>query len=279
MSDERENVDLADDEEYDRIWEIFVNSSSPALKANWTVLQQSMEENNYIGKSITLLDIGAGHGEKSRWLKEMGVNLNYVYAVEPNHNHAQRTKTTLQTLGLDNDVDERPFTEDFSLLPHKNEEKFDLVLICHTAYHFIEKLESTIQRAHTFVRPEGKLLIINNGESEVQRFKEHVLPKGHFEALSSTTIISRLVQRFPAMRQRTYQGESVVDVDDIVCGTADKNSLSNVFLSVLLWSPYEKISPEMQKRAVNEIISFNNVKNERYHMNCVVVGVEISTLI
>ena len=40
-----------------------------------------------------------GHGEKSRWLKEMGVNLNYVYAVEPNHNHAQRTKTTLQTLG------------------------------------------------------------------------------------------------------------------------------------------------------------------------------------
>ena len=60
MSDERENVDLADDEEYDRIWEIFVNSSSPALKANWTVLQQSMEENNYIGKSITLLDIGAG---------------------------------------------------------------------------------------------------------------------------------------------------------------------------------------------------------------------------
>ena len=71
----------------------------------------------------------------------------------------------------------------------------------------------------------------------------------------------------------------MVDLDDIVCGTADKNSFSNVFLSVLLWSPYEKISPKMQKRAVNEIISFNNVKNERYHMNCVVVGVEISTLI
>ena len=51
-----------------------------------------------------------------------------------------------------------------------------------------------------------------------------------------------------------------------------------MFLSVLLWSPFEKISPEMQKRAVDKIISFDNVKNERYHMNCVIVGVEISTL-
>ena len=29
----------------------------------------------------------------------MGVSLKYVYAVESNHNHAERTKTTLQTLG------------------------------------------------------------------------------------------------------------------------------------------------------------------------------------
>ena len=59
MNNERKNVDLACDEEYDRIWQTFV-TSSPTLKADWTVLQQSMEENNYIGKSITLLDIGAG---------------------------------------------------------------------------------------------------------------------------------------------------------------------------------------------------------------------------
>ena len=61
---------------------------------------------------------------------------------------------------MDFDVDNRPFTDDFTLLQHKEGVKFDFVLMCHSAYYFKENLEAAITHAHSFVKPGGTLLLV-----------------------------------------------------------------------------------------------------------------------
>ena len=46
-------------EEYDKIWKIFV-AASPTNEPDRIVLERAVKANNFIGKTMTLMDIGAG---------------------------------------------------------------------------------------------------------------------------------------------------------------------------------------------------------------------------
>ena len=180
-------------------------------------------------------------------------------------------------LGVDHDIDERPFADEFTLLPHNNGEKFDLVLMCHSAYYFGDKLESTVAHAHRFVKPGGKVLLITNeGPSQQNNLIEDIVPNGHGESITSNEIVSRLRKRFPSMSHRAHKETAIVDMDDIVNGEGDKYSVSNANLSVWLGFPYDKLSAKMQKRVVDKIVSFGNVVNGKYCVECMNVGDEIS---
>ena len=78
------------------------------------------------------------------------------------------------------------------------------------------------------------------------------------------------------MVHRSYEETAIIDADDLVQGTSTEDSLSNAFVSVMVRSPYDKMSARMQKRIVDKIISFNNLVDGKYCIKALSVGDEVS---
>ena len=174
-------------------------------------------------------------------------------------------------------MDQQPFADDFSLLPHREGKKFDVVLMCHSAYFFHDKLESTIDCAHSFLKPDGKLLLVTEGApNDHDTLMKHILPDNHGERIDSEEIVSRLSKKYPSMVHRQQRTTALVDVDDVVRGTANADSATVAYLSIVLGSPYEKMSSRIQKQIVDNIVAINRIVNGKYCLHDTNVADEIS---
>lgn len=85
----------------------------------------------YLRDGFRLLDIGAGTGLLIRsWLELAGsIRPGRYVAFEPNPQHVERLLATVAELGVDHDIQARPFTLDTPL-----SKEFDLVLFSHSLY-------------------------------------------------------------------------------------------------------------------------------------------------
>jgi SAM-dependent methyltransferase len=85
----------------------------------------------YLRDGFRLLDIGAGTGLLIRsWLELAGsIRPGRYVAFEPNPQHVERLLATVAELGVDHDIQARPFTLDTPLL-----KEFDMVLFSHSLY-------------------------------------------------------------------------------------------------------------------------------------------------
>ena len=75
------------------------------------------------------------------------------------------------------------------------------------------------------------------------------------------------------MKHRSYHDTVFVDVDDVARGSVERESLTNVFLSVFLQSPYNEMPEEIKKCVV---VAIGNVINGKYCLEKFSVGDVIS---
>ena len=174
-------------------------------KGTKSLLKQFID--SFSGRPIDFLDIGAGFGFWEKMLiTELGLSINYYYAIEPDHQHRERLMLTISQLNLTNlTVDERFFTKETDL-----ERKFDLIFVSHMLYS-IENPEDFLIRACFHLKPGGKLIILHQGKKGVKlcdyikelvdfpmgRCKNHSLATDDFSSMLTRRNVKHAHHRAP----------------------------------------------------------------------------------
>ena len=71
-------------------------------------------ENNFDTEAVYMLSIGAGIGNfEAMLVREQGLKLEYIYAIEPNPAHVPLLETELKGLGAQYDIDTSFFSKEF----------------------------------------------------------------------------------------------------------------------------------------------------------------------
>eukprot|EP00746_Dinoflagellata_sp_MGD_P057282 gnl/MRDRNA2_/MRDRNA2_246721_c0_seq1.p1 gnl/MRDRNA2_/MRDRNA2_246721_c0~~gnl/MRDRNA2_/MRDRNA2_246721_c0_seq1.p1 ORF type:complete len:282 (-),score=26.87 gnl/MRDRNA2_/MRDRNA2_246721_c0_seq1:41-886(-) len=106
---------------------------------------------------ISLMSIGAGTAAReNEMIYRCGMKVSRFHAIEPNVGHLQVLQdTTSQWEGIQVSIDGNYFDDAYSMAA---EEKFDLILMVHAIY-YIPNPAGVIERARSFLKPNGQLLV------------------------------------------------------------------------------------------------------------------------
>ncbi len=114
------------------------------------------------GRPIKFLSIGAGDGLfEDLMVKEKGMKLDYFYGMEPDEIRRKELQQRVLSWNVDNIIDGSCFTESF-----ETDKKFDLILMAHVLYFMANPVES-IKKAMSFLKSQGKLVIIHDDRGSV----------------------------------------------------------------------------------------------------------------
>ena len=130
----------------------------------------------YEGHTIDLMSIGAGTGSVlDKIVENCGDNLKSIFCIEPNPTHIEQLRQ--RALGWKNittEIDTGYFGEKY-----ETAKLFDVILIVHTMYCMKRPIDA-IMRAKSFLKPEGKLLILVQGEKSNNSIVSRLLQDGSF---------------------------------------------------------------------------------------------------
>ncbi len=109
------------------------------------------------GKPIHFMSIGAGNGHfDGSLINENGLKVDYFYGIEPDDGRRKELQERVLSWNIDHFIDKSCFDEFF-----ETEIKFDLILMSHVLY-FISKPVESILKAMSFLKGQGKLVIIHD---------------------------------------------------------------------------------------------------------------------
>ena len=163
------------EQEYTDLFAMFQNKCDYA--AEFDITKQVVSENHFNKKPVSMLSVGAGTGHiEMSLVKEAGLSLEYLYALEPNRERTGMLRSNLDKNSIKHDIDTRFFSKnikirtqadvheekietnsentEFSAQPYSSE--FGFIFMSHCVYHFVEPCVK-IKRACEYLKPGGRL--------------------------------------------------------------------------------------------------------------------------
>ena len=224
-----------------------------------------ISDNNFDKVPVDMLSIGAGRGQfEKRLVEELGLKLDYIYAVEPNEAHVKLLDPALKTLGVKYDVDPSCFGQDFELMETCADYKFNLIMFSHSLYAFQDPY-GTIEYARKFLKPTGKILIFHQGGPAVEdklysflidcsdpdTFNAQLTQESH--ALIAQEIETHFKDKHPESQVIRVEEIAHIDVDNFV--KAEEEERDDDIISFFLQAEYRKLSLEARKYVYETVVS------------------------
>ena len=237
-------------------------------------------------------------------VRELGLNLGYICAIEPNKEHVIKLEQGLQGLGVEHDVDTSFFDKNFSF-EQEHQDKFDVILFCQSLYGFADP-HGAVLHATNFLKPTGKMLILIQGEgakpdvfsylagrsdprvfSPRKCFGDHSLTaekiasklRGTSRDLKQESRDSKqhsrdLKQESRDLKITTMQDLRYIDVDEFVrrTDTAERDFK----VDFMLQAKYEKLSEEARRVVYDMVVEGCDVMQGRYKLRNMCGGIIVS---
>ena len=271
------------EEEYARVFSVFANISDEyevmARMASTFITKNKFNEN-----PVKMLSVGAGRGNfELKLVRELGLKLDYIYAVEPNAKHVSELHSILGSLGTEYDISSSFFNTEFQFEESKCD-KFDFILFSHSLYGFKDS-RGSVHYASKFLKPEGKLVIFNQGEGATAAIFTYLMDKSDPKifspgqcigdhSLTATKIMSQLKEdssnlTISTMRERCYE-----DVDDFVRRVNSPER--NYKIDFSLQAEFDKLSEEAKNHIYDMVVKNCDVIQGRYQWRHWCVGIVVS---
>jgi len=258
--------------------------------AMMSIARKVIHESQFDTKPVRMLSIGAGTGYfEVRLVKELGLKLQYICAIEPNPKHVAELEDSLKSLNVQHDVSQAFFNKDFEFdeqLKAATGQKFDFVLFSHSLYGFAEPFEA-ITHATNFLKPKAKMLIINQGKPSSAELFNYLVEKSDpniFSAkkcignhsLTAENIISHFQNKHADMPMTIVKECTFVDLDSFVRKTGDADG--NDVVSFFLQADYSHLSRVAKDTIYDIVVSDCQLINEKYFRRHMCVGIVLSSV-
>ena len=190
------------------------------------IADRFISDNKFREKPVKMLTVGAGRGNfEVQLVKELGLNLEYVCAIEPNMEHVKHLEVSLKSLEVEYDINTSFFDPQFRFEEEKPQ-KFDFILFCHSLYGFDDP-HGSVLHATNFLTPGGKVLIFIQGGGATAAIFSYLVEKSDPEifspkkcigdhSLTADKIISQLRKNSEHVSITTMSERCCEDVDDFV---------------------------------------------------------------
>jgi len=271
------------EEEYARTFNVCLDISDE-YEAMANMAGRFISENKFDENPVKMLSVGAGRGDfETHLVKEKGLKLDYICAIEPNGTYLKELKPALKSLGGNFDISSCFFNKKFQFDKDKVN-KFDFILFANSLYGFDDP-HGAVLHATKFLNPGGKMLIINQGGGASSEIYTYLTNKSDPEifspkkcignhGLTADEIISELKKssklKILTMRERIYE-----DVDDFVRRT--DNPKKNYKIDFSLQAEYDKLSEEARTQIYNMVKDKCDVVQGRYKWRHWCVGINVSS--
>lgn len=278
------------EEEYAQTFAVF--GEDPSGIRSSKIADTFISENNLRDNPVSLLSVGAGTGNfEVEMVRELGLNLGYICAIEPNKEHVIKLEQALQGLGVEYDVDTSFFDKNFCF-EQEHQDKFDVILFCQSLYGFADP-HGAVLHATNFLKPTGKMLILIQGEgakpdvfsylvgrSDPQVFSPRKCFGDH--SLTAEQIASKLRETSRDLKQEsrdlkitTMQDLRYIDVDEFVrrTGTAERDFK----VDFMLQARYERLSEEARRVVYDMVVDGCDVVQGRYKLRNMCGGIVVSS--
>ena len=273
-------------EEYARTFATVI-AKTTEYTAMKNIAKSVITDNKLDTSPIHMLSVGAGTGGfEMDLVRELGLKLNYICAIEPNYDHGVVLETALRNLDVEYDINRSFFSKDFEFSEESKAAKlsFDLILFSHSLYGFDDP-DGAVAHATNFLKPNGKILVLHQGapgsadlftfltsKSDPKIFSARKTFVDH--SLTAETIISRLKENYPNIPMKVFQEKTYVDVDSFVRKTSEPNR-DNV-ISFFLQAEYKDLSEEAQEDIYKMVVGKCTVIDGKYFRAHLCVGIVLS---
>ena len=225
------------------------------------IARQVITDNDFDKKPVRMLSIGAGTGHfEQELVKELGLKLEYIFAIEPNKKHVVELETALKSLEVKYDISKSFFNKEFKFdeegEPGVQVTQFDLILFSHCLYVFDDPYE-VVMHATNFLEPSGKIIMFNQGDpsgAELFTYLENksdpsIFPAGktiNNHSLTAGKIISHFRTNSPDLPISVLEEASHINMDSFIRKTGGPGN--DHVVSFLLQAEYGDLSREAQDR-------------------------------
>jgi len=262
---------------------LVANSTEYDLMAS--IARKVILENNLDKEPVRMLSIGAGRGQfETRLVREQGLKLGYIYAIEPNPAHIPLLETELKSLDAKYYIDTSFFNKEFEFDEKYGSPLFDLIMLSHCLYTFEDPF-GAVSHAVKFLKPRGKILIFNQGESACSEMYTYLI--NHSDpnifntslthanhALTAPKITSYIRAKHPELIVSVQEDITHIGVDEFV--REEDGSRNDEVVSFFLQAEYQDLSEEARKH-VYEVVRKNcDVVDDKYLIRHACAGIIVS---
>ena len=272
------------EEGYARTFAVMADDS-PEYDVMSEIADRFISDNKFREKPVKMLTVGAGRGNfEVQLVKELGLNLEYVCAIEPNMEHVKHLEVSLRSLQVEYDISTSFFDPQFHFEEEKPQ-KFDFILFCHSLYGFDDP-HGSVLHATNFLATGGKVLIFIQGGGATAAIFSYLVEKSDPEifspkksigdhSLTADKIISQLSKNAKHVSITTMAEQSSEDVDDFVRRKPDVPT-RNYKVDFWLQAEYGKLSEETRSVIYEMIVDNCDVIEGRYRWKHWCYGIVLS---
>lgn len=242
-------------------------------------------ENNFDKEPVQMLSIGAGRGQfETRLVREQGLKLEYIYAIEPNTVHVPLLETELKSLGAQYDIDTSLFNKEFEFDEKYGSPLFDFILLSHCLYGFEDPF-GAVSHAIKFLKPRGKILIFNVGESACSEVYAYMINRSDpnifsnslthaNHALTAPKIASFIRVKHPELIVSVLDYITYIGIDEFV--RDEDGSGNDEIVSFFLQAEYQDLSEEARKYVKEIVIKNCDLVDDKYILKHACAGIVVS---
>ena len=243
-------------------------------------------ENNFDTEAVHMLSIGAGRGNfETMLVRELGLKLGYIYAIEPNAVHVPLLETELKSIGAKYDIDTSFFNKEFEFDEKYESPLFDIIMLAHCLYTFEDPF-GAVSHAVKFLKPHGKILIFHEGESVCSELYTYMLNRSdpnifnsrltHGDhTLTAKKIASYIRDTHPELLATATYGSCYYDVDEFV-REEDESRRNDDLITFLLQAHYQELSKEARRDVYEIVMKNSDVVDGKYFARHVCAGIIVS---
>ena len=241
---------LLTDEEYAKAFKTFKLNSNENNTIRHAIIQPII--NNYAGKLIDMMSIGAGDG----WLEDEiirhpSLKISSILAIEPNHEHAEKLKEkSAKWEGTTSNIDVSYFDEKY-----ETSKRFDVILMVHSIYYQKFPIKA-ITTAKSHLNSGGRIIIAlvgkNGGHQLATRVYEQMDKVPAFcndRWVSSGWLVESLTTNVIGFHLQTFNCSH--DVTDFIERKDTPNC--NDTITFFLNTKYESLDTNLQDEVYNMV--------------------------
>ena len=239
-------------EERVKVYAAYLQHNTAERKAMYSLISPVIK--SFGRRPIQLMSIGPGDGSfEDGLIKNYEMSLSYFHAIEPSKKEVTKLQKVIEEWNVKNKIEEIHFTPDFSTT-----EKFDLILMAQVMYH-IPSPAGVVSRARSFLKPNGKLLIIHQTEESMCTIHRNFLSMASYalkpvsDPSVSTQVLSDILTKNDISHYITEEA-GYLDVSDFIAKR--KKSSANHIVTLMIQTWYERLPISFQN------VIYNMVKAE-----------------